>query len=190
MFVLAATLLAGIRALRKHWPEIVEDIRTGTLNARVTEPELRSEVEKLLMIPNANQASRVEMECSKEEWASIIPRLFPNAHFVECVTSGSMYQYVPALQHFAGRLPIVSTFYAASECCLIGVNPNLSCSPKDVTYMLWPESAYYEFIPSEDQNGQSDSPKVLEACDLEVGKEYQILLTTVSGMFFSMDATC
>ena len=42
--------------------------------------------------------------------------------------------------------------------------------------MLWPEAAYYEFIPSEDQNGESDSRKVLEACDVEVGKEYKILL--------------
>ena len=115
MFVLAATMLAGTRAFQKHRPKIVEDIRTGTLNEKVTEPELGSEVEKRLMTPNANQASRVEMECSKEDWASIIPRLFPNAHFVECVMSGSMYQYVPALPHCVGHLPIVSTYLCSKR---------------------------------------------------------------------------
>lgn len=177
-------MVGAIRALQKQWPEIVEDIRTGTLNKKITEAEVRSEVERVLK-PNPEQASRVEIECSKEDWASIIPRLFPNAHFVECVITGTMYQYVPALEHFAGHLPIVSTFYAASECSMFGFNPNPNCAPKDVTYILWPETAYYEFILVE-QDGQrspqSETRKVLEACELQVGKEYEILLTTVSGM--------
>ena len=144
-------------------------------------------MEKILT-SNAEQAGRVEMECSKEHWGSIVPHLFPNAHFVECVTSGSMYQYVPALKHFAGHLPNFSSFYGASECNILRLNPISCCSPKDVTYMLWPESAYYEFIPLKDQNGQSENLKVLEACDLEVGQDYETLLTTPSGMFFPMGA--
>ena len=38
----------------------------------------------------------------------------------------------------------------------------------------------------EAQNGQSESLEVLEACGLLVGVEYEILLTTSSGMFFPM----
>ena len=178
-------MVGAIRALQKEWPEIVEDIRTGKLNKKITDPELRSEVEKILT-PNAEQAGRVEMECSKEDWAGIIPRLFPNAHYLECATTGSMSQYGPALKHFAGHLPNVSTSYGSSECNIFGFNPNPCCLPKDVTYMLWPESAYYEFIPLENPNERSDSVQVLEACDLEVGKEYELLVTTPSGMFFPM----
>ena len=58
--------------------------------------------------------------------------------------------------------------------------------------MLWPETAYYEFIPLEDpdeqkQNGKlsvTDSElnlKVLEVCDLEVGKRYELVVTNVIG---------
>jgi hypothetical protein len=68
------------------------------------------------------------------------------------------------------------------------LNPIPCCSHKDVTYRLWPESAYYEFIPWEDQSGQSESLKVLEACEPEVGQDYEILLTTPSSMFFPMGA--
>jgi auxin responsive GH3 family protein len=182
VFLLAAIMVRAIRALQKEWPEIVEDIRTGKLNQKITDPELRSEVEKILT-PNAEQASRVEMECSKEDWAGIIPRLFPNAHYLECVTTGAMSQYAPALKHFAGHLPNVSTCYASSECNLFGINPNPCCLPEDVTYMLWPESAYFEFIPVDESD---HSVQVLEACDLQVGKEYELLVTTPSGMFFPM----
>lgn len=184
-------MVGAIRALQKQWPEIVEDIRTGTLNTKITDAEVRSEVEKVLK-PNPEQASRVEMECSKEDWASIIPRLFPNAPFVECVISGTMYQYAPALEHFVGHLPILSTFYAASECSFMGLNPNPNCAPKDVTYMLWPEAAYFEFIPVEpdgQQSSESETRKVLEACELEVGKEYELLLTTVSGTLPGVSAS-
>lgn len=54
--------------------------------------------------------------------------------------------------------------------------------------MLWPVSTYYEFIPLKDPNGHSDRSKAFEACDLEVGQDYKILLTTASGMVFPMGA--
>lgn len=54
--------------------------------------------------------------------------------------------------------------------------------------MLWPISTYYEFIPLKDPNGHSDRSKAFEACDLEVGQDYKILLTTASGMVFPMGA--
>lgn len=88
-----------------------------------------------------------------------------------------MLQYAPALKHFAGHLPLISPGYAASECGVIGLNINLMCAPEDVTYMLLPEKAYYEFIPVEHHNDE----EVLEACDLEVGKEYEILITNIAG---------
>ena len=129
--------------------------------------------------PNPDLASMIERECSQEDWAGIFPRLFPNAHYVGCVLSGSMLQYAPTLQHFAGHLPLVSAAYVASEAGLIGINPNMKCAPQDITYMLWPENAYYEFIPIDDNSGEG--MQVLEACDLEVGKEYEILVTNYSG---------
>ena len=169
----------------------MEDIRTGTLNPKITEPEMRAAVEKTLK-PNPEIAGLVERECGKKDWGGIIPRLFPNAHYVACVISGSMLQYAPALRHFSGHLPTMSPVYAACECAFIGLNLNLTCEPKDITYMLWPETAYYEFIPLEDpdeqnQNGKlsvTDSElnlKVLEVCDLEVGKRYELVVTNVIG---------
>ena len=79
------------------------------------------------------------MECSKEDWAGIIPRLFPNAHFVECVASGSMYQFAPVLKHFAVHLPngfLVSTQQARSE--FLGSTLTHVALLRMPQYMLWP----------------------------------------------------
>ena len=186
-----AGIVGAIRALQRQWPEIVEDLRTGTLNPKITEPEMRAAVEKTLN-PNSEIAGLVERECGKKDWGGIIPRLFPNAHYVACVISGSMLQYAPALKHFAGHLPIMSPVYAACECAFIGLNLNLTCEPEDITYMLWPDSAYYEFIALEDPNDEKQNEEiavtnsessltVLEACDLEVGKYYELVVTNVIG---------
>jgi hypothetical protein len=162
----------------------VEDIRNGTLNEKITEPEMRAAVEKTLQ-PNPDLASRVEEECSKKDWEGILPRLFPNARFVACVISGSMLQYAPALKHFSGHLSMISPVYAACECSFIGLNPNMTCAPEDIAYMLWPETAYYEFIPQDDdgveQFDDGGRLKALEACDLEVGKAYELVVTNVIG---------
>lgn len=170
--------MTGACALQKQWRETAEDIRTGTLNKSITEPEWRAAVEKTLK-PNPDLASMIERECSQEDWRGVFPRLFPNAHYVGCVLSGSMLQYAPALKHFAGHFPTISPAYGASECGLIGLNPNMKCAVEDITYMLWPEKAYYAFIPLDDNNGER--VKVLKACELEVGKEYEILRTNCVG---------
>ena len=187
-FVVAVTMVGAIRELQEQWTEIVEDIWTGTLNPKITEPEVRSEVEsKVLNKPNPKLASKIAMECSKEDWGGIIPRLFPNAQLVECIVSGSMHQYVSALQHFSGHLPISSPVYGLSEAHYVGFNANGNALTAEETYMLWPEAAYFEFIP-EDKSGGEDGNKddefrVLEVGDLELGRDYELLLTTVSGMY-------
>lgn len=179
----AATIVAAIRVLQKQWPEIVEDIRTGTLNEKITEPEMRVAVEKTLQ-PNPDLASAIEKECSKEDWEGIIPRLFPNARFVSCIMSGSMAQYTSAMKHFSGHVPIMSGAHAACECSLIGLNPDMLS--EDITYMLWPETAYYEFILLNEDGMElyeGESMKILEASELEIGKDYELVVTNVTGLY-------
>jgi len=177
--VFAAIVVAAVRTLQRQWREIVEDIRTGTVNPEiVTDSQMRAAVQKTLLRPNPDLARKVATECS--HWEGILPRLFPNARYVGCVLSGSMAQYAPAVKLFAGSLATISPAYVASECGVIGLNPVMNCDPEDITYMLWPEKAYYEFIPVVDNRAESETT-VLEACDLQVGKEYEIVVTNAIG---------
>lgn len=176
--VFAAIVVAAVRALQRQWREIVEDIRTGTVNAAiVTDPALRAAVERTLRA-SPDAASKVARECGSH-WQGILPRLFPNARYVGCVLSGSMAQYAPAVTFFAGHLATISPAYVASENGVIGLNPDMNCAPENITYMLWPEKAYYEFLPVDDH--ECDKVQVLEACDLQVGKQYEIVVTNATG---------
>jgi len=181
------TVVAATRALQQHWRELASDIRTGTLNPEIIKsPELRA-VLKDTLHPNPELANRVELECSRsqETWEGIFPRLFPNAQFVQCILSGSMLQYAPALKHFAGHLPVVSAGYASSECGHTGLNPRMKCDPEEITYLPWVERIYFEFIPVTDGgglDGHGGALKVLEACELDVGREYELVVTNNTGI--------
>jgi auxin responsive GH3 family protein len=89
--------------------------------------------------PNPDLASVIERECSQEDWEGIFPPVSSQTRTMW----DAMLQYAPALQHFAGHLPILSPAYGASECGLIGINPNMKCATEDITYLMWPEKAYY-----------------------------------------------
>ncbi|CAM6124902.1 unnamed protein product [Calypogeia fissa] len=97
---------------------------------------------------------------------------------------------------------ICTPLYAASE-GFFGLNVNPSLPPEETFYVLMPSVAYYEFIaiasskssnvhPSGDNHhedeGVRDSKdsaasedKVLDLVSLEVGQQYEILVTTISG---------
>ncbi|KAM3706259.1 hypothetical protein ACJW31_03G140200 [Castanea mollissima] len=74
-------------------------------------------------------------------------QLWPRAKFIEAAITGSMAQYIPALEYYSdGKLPLVSNMYTSSE-CFFGVNLKPLCDPSDVAYTLLPNMGYFEFIP-------------------------------------------
>ncbi|MCO5604766.1 hypothetical protein L7F22_058936 [Adiantum nelumboides] len=90
---------------------------------------------------------------------AIIRRFWPRAKSVQCAVIGLMEQYIPMLEFFSGgRLPLVSTKYAASE-CLFGINMNPVCSLYEVSYTFLSNMAYFEFLPlqaaNEDDNDET-----------------------------------
>jgi len=187
----AVTVVGTIRLLRRCWPELCHDIRNGTLNQKVSDPATRKAVEQILMKGDPELASTIEIQCSTHDWGHIIPHIWPNMLSISCVLSGSMQQYVPTLKHFAGHIPLISPLYAASECPIMGLNVQFNHPPDAISYMIWPESAYFEFIPISGtpqahdlSNSTEDQPlRLVDAADVELGKEYEIVVTNVSGRF-------
>ncbi|CAM6025539.1 unnamed protein product, partial [Sphagnum balticum] len=187
----AVTVVGTVRLLQRCWPELCNDIRNGTLNQKVSDPATRKAVEQILMKGDPELASMIETQCSTHDWGHIIPRIWPNMLSISCVLSGTMQQYVPALKHFAGHIPLISPLYAASECPVIGLNVQFNHPPDAIGYMIWPESAYFEFIPISGtpeahdlSNSTEDQPlQLVDAADVELGKEYEIVVTNVSGLY-------
>ena len=167
----------------KVWRDICTDIREGTVNERVSDPELRVDVEEVLS-PNPELADFIERECAKG-WSGIIERLFPNLLYIICNYSGSMLPYIAPIRQYAGSVPLMNGDYGSSE-SWIAVNLNCRGPTETPSYTIIPDFAYFEFIPvNRDSVGSEyvdDTENIVGLTDVEVGHEYEIVLTTNAGM--------
>ncbi|XP_065049580.1 indole-3-acetic acid-amido synthetase GH3.8-like [Musa acuminata AAA Group] len=176
--VFASGLLRAIRFLQLHWQELCNDIAAGALTPKVTDPSIRGAVAELLK-PDTELARFVAAECSKGDWAAIITRIWPNSKYLDVIVTGAMAQYIPTLEYYSGGLPMACTMYASSE-CFFGLNLKPMCDPSEVSYTIMPNMAYFEFLP---HGGDGvDKAQLVDLADVEVGKEYELVITTYAGL--------
>ncbi|KAJ4716195.1 putative Indole-3-acetic acid-amido synthetase GH3.3 [Melia azedarach] len=182
--VFASGLLRAIRFLQLHWRALADDIETGSLNQKVADPSIKDCMVKILK-PNPQLAEFIRMECSKEQWEGIITRIWPNTKYLDVIVTGAMAQYIPTLDYYSGGLPLACTMYASSE-CYFGLNLNPMCKPSEVSYTIMPNMAYFEFLPHDSGSpgwtSDSQPPKLVDLVDVEVGKEYELVITTYAGL--------
>ncbi|WCJ22383.1 Auxin-responsive GH3 family protein [Euphorbia peplus] len=179
----AHSIVLAFRTFEQVWEELCDDIREGELSSRVTAPSIRTAMSKVLK-PNAELADSIHSICSGlSNWYRLIPELFPNAKYVYGIMTGPMEPYLKKLRHYAGELPLLSADYGASE-GWIGANVNPKLPPEQATYAVLPNIGYFEFIPL---NGTSDntydSPETLGLTEVEIGEEYEIVLTNFAGLY-------
>ncbi|XP_022158615.1 jasmonic acid-amido synthetase JAR1-like isoform X2 [Momordica charantia] len=186
----AHSIVHAFRTFEHIWEELCCDIRNGILTSRITSPSIRAGMSNLLK-PNPELADLVYEKCvGLSTWYGLIPQLFPNAKYIYGIMTGSMEPYVKKLRHYAGDLPLMSADYGSSE-GWIGANINPKLSPEFATFTVLPNIGYFEFIPlgeiSENDKSQSSlicsELKPVDLTQVQVGKEYEILITSVAGMY-------
>lgn len=193
--VFASGLLRAITFLEHNWTILADNIRTGKLCPSITDLSCREAISELIISPNPDLADEIESICSSKSWRGIIGRLWPRAKFIEVIVTGTMSQYVPALEFYSGgKLPLVCTMYASSE-CYFGVNLNPLCSPAEVAYTLLPNMAYFEFIPLEHGVEPTDdeildhkiamniADRLVDLVNVKLGRFYELVVTTFSGIY-------
>lgn len=139
-----------------------------------------------LIKPNPELADEIYNKCLglSKYWYGLIKEMFPNVKYVYGIMTGSMEPYVKKLRHYAGEVALVSADYGSSE-GWIGVNVNPRLPPEMATFAVVPNIGYFEFIPLEkDANGLELRPVGLT--EVEVDKEYEIILTNFAGTNFSI----
>ncbi|XP_027343655.1 indole-3-acetic acid-amido synthetase GH3.6-like [Abrus precatorius] len=185
--VFASGFIRALKFLENHFVSLCNDIRTGTLDSKITDTSVRMAVMKVLK-PNPKLAAFIEAECIKGSWKGIITRLWPNTKYVDVIVTGTMSQYIPILDFYSNGLPLVCTMYASSE-CYFGLNLNPLSDPSEVCYTLIPTMAYFEFLPLNKISGHTDSISHLEQehlvdlTDVKLGQEYELVVTTYSGLY-------
>ncbi len=161
--------------LTGNWEKLVEDIRTGTINPEIQmSPELRQTLEKQLKA-DPKRAAELKAEFEKGFDTPIIPRIWPKLAWTGGIGTGTFSPYTETMKKYAGEnMPHDNLLYAASEsifACCPGMNRE--------DFLMIPQSGFYEFVPAE----EDDYTKTYNIDELQVGRDYEIILTNLSGLY-------
>ncbi|KAM7527083.1 hypothetical protein LguiB_030493 [Lonicera macranthoides] len=189
--VFASAFLRTISFLEGNWLNLCKDIRTGHLDPTIiTDSECRSAMATILS-QDPQLADEIEQICSRSSWKGIVCELWPRAKYVEAVVTGSMAQYIPSLEYYTdGKLPLVCTMYASSE-CYFGVNMKPLCAPGEVSFTMLPNMGYFEFIPlgekgtlfmDVDEDEDVPNSRLVDLVHVRLGCYYELVVTTFSGL--------
>uniref|UniRef100_A0A1J3H993 Putative indole-3-acetic acid-amido synthetase GH3.9 n=2 Tax=Noccaea caerulescens TaxID=107243 RepID=A0A1J3H993_NOCCA len=189
--VFASAFLRAISYLELKWRQLCQDIRTGHLSPMITDPGCQIAMSRLLASPDPDLADEIEEICGRSSWKGILCHLWPKAKFIEAVVTGSMAQYIPALEFFSqAKIPLVCPMYASSE-TYFGVNVKPLSKPSDVVFTLLPNMCYFEFIPLakngtlsfdlDDDHVPSDN--VVDLVNVKLGRYYELVVTTFAGLY-------
>ncbi|WZY93235.1 4-substituted benzoates-glutamate ligase GH3.12-like [Brassica napus] len=174
----AHALVRAIDFLESNWKELCGNIRLGHVSEWITDLGCRSSVSAIIGGPNPELADLIEQECSHKSWEGIVTRLWPKAKRIECVLTGQMAQYIPILDFYCNKLPLVSTVYGSSE-SIFGFNVDPLCKPQDVSYTFVPNTSYFEFLPVDHEG---DMTSIVDLVNVKLGCYYEPVVTSCFGL--------
>jgi len=171
-----STLIHLARLADRRREELIRDIADGTL---AMQSELPADALAALRrrIGRKDRRRAGELDRIAERTGSLLPKdYWPLAELVAVWTGGSAGAYLQSLRKYYGDIPVRDHGLSASEGRMtIPVEDGAAAGILDVT------THYFEFIPEEEY--ENEHPTVLEAHELEEGRNYFILLTTSSGFY-------
>lgn len=171
-----STLIEFGRRLDRYREQLVRDLFDGTLAKDFAiPPHVRSRLERW----TANRQPQRARELEHQILAS--GRLFArdvwrHLSLLAVWTGGSVGVYLPRLKEHFGDLPVRDHGLSASEGRMT-IPLEDGCSAGILDY----QHHFFEFIPIAEYG--SSQPTVLEAHELEEGRDYYILLTTSNGFY-------
>ncbi len=168
------TLLSNMfEYLEENWEMLCDDIETGIMNESVRCPQsLRDKYGK--MKPNPERAAELRAIFREGFDKPVAQRIWPELLWGYGMISSTLAVYMDKLKRYVGDLPMHNMGYAASE-GYMAIPVELDAND----YVLLPKSLIYEFLPVDAPEGTR--PLLLD--EIEVGKDYEIIITNFSGLY-------
>lgn len=168
-----ATLIRIAQVASDNADLLIRDIRDGTLS---TQHEISRDVRAAIApLLKKNQKRAQELEFVGRVNAQFRPRDYWNLEFVACWTGGSMGHYLPRLRDWYGNIPVRDVGLLASE-----GRVSIPLDNESAAGVLDVEGACFEFVPLNES--EKSTPQVLAARELQVGRDYIVVLTNDAGL--------
>jgi hypothetical protein len=169
-----STLVEFARRADDERESLVRDIHDGTLSCDIA-MELRDALRRRIGRRSPKRARQLERLI--ERHGALLPKhAWPNLSVVAVWTGGSVGVFLSQLADLYGDTAVRDHGLSASEGRMsIPLADGTSSGVLDIYHH------YFEFIPVEEHG--TAKPTVLEGHELEVGRDYYIILTTSGGLY-------
>jgi hypothetical protein len=169
-----STLVEFARRGDRQCESLLRDIHDGTLSCEIP-PAVRSALARRIARRDPYRAH--ELARLAERHGALLPKhAWPGLSVIAVWTGGSVGVFLPQLTDLYGPTAVRDHGLSASEGRMtIPLADGTAAGVLDFYHN------YFEFIPVEER--ESASPTVLEAHELEQGRDYFILLTTSGGLY-------
>jgi hypothetical protein len=169
-----STLIEFAQRADRDKDSLIRDIHDGTLSCDL--PVGVRQVLARRIVRRSPERAR-ELERIVTEHGELLPKhAWPGMSVLAVWTGGSVNVYLPQLPRLYGDVAIRDHGLSASEGRM-----TIPLSDGTPAGMLDFYNHYFEFIPVEEHD--SARPTILEGHELEVGKDYYIVLTTSGGLY-------
>lgn len=171
-----STLIGLARLADAERESLIRDIHDGTLSTRYElDDQVRQALAHRFRFPQEGRAH--ELEAIVQQTGHLYPRdYWPRLSVLAVWLGGSVGAYLPRLKEYYGEPAVRDHGLSASEGRM-----TLPLDDGTSAGLLEFNHHFFEFIP-EDEHDRA-KPIVLEAHELEEGKNYFIVLTTSAGLY-------
>lgn len=166
--------------IKRNWNVLCEAIRLGDIPSDIDMPEhVRKEICSVLQ-PDEKRAEELTAVFEAGFDTPVVKRIWPHFEYVNCIGAATFGAYIDKLKEYIGDIPISNYVYTSSEALMAVV----TCM-NSTEYTLIPEAGYFEFIPADSdvEDMASLQTQTLNLNELEVGKDYEIIITNLSGLY-------
>ena len=161
--------------IRDNYQMLCDDIEKGIINEDVEVPQDIRMTLNLQLKPDKKRADELRYEFEDGFDTPIVPRIWPKMSWVGGIGTAGFSPYVKRMRYYCGKsIPFNNICYAASE-SFMAVARHMG----DTSYVLLPDGGFYEFIPV----NAEDETKTLNIDQLEIGEDYEIVITNLSGFY-------
>lgn len=169
-----SSLVEFARRANGESESLIRDIYDGTLSCEIP-AEIRAALGKKIAKRSPQRARELDRLIAKH--GQLLPKhAWPKLRIMAVWTGGSIGVFLPHLSELYGHSVVRDHGLSASE-----GRVNIPLADGTPAGMLDYTHHYFEFIPVEEHG--TAQPTVLEGHELEVGRDYYILLTTSGGLY-------
>jgi hypothetical protein len=169
-----SSLVEFARRADRQCEPLLRDIHDGTLSWDIPKP-VRESLGRQISKRNPRRARELERLVDKH--GALLPKhAWPGLSVIAVWTGGSIGIFLPRLAELYGDVAIRDHGLSASEGRM-----TIPLADRTSAGILDFKHHYFEFIPVDEL--RANHPTALEGHELEVGRDYYILLTTSGGLY-------